>query len=50
MNGAATCRLQTVRAGPGAPVTDKWWLKNNPPNMKSVASVQDFVDCMVRYC
>ncbi|KAK9806552.1 hypothetical protein WJX73_010825 [Symbiochloris irregularis] len=42
----ATRQLQVVHAGPGAPVTQKWWTKDNPPNMIKVTSVQHFIDVM----
>ena len=30
------------------PVSEPWWNKNNPPNMKEVNSVQELVDALVR--
>lgn len=27
---------------------EPWWERNNPPNMKTITSVQDFVDELVR--
>ena len=41
------CRLQRVQAGPAANVREKWWTKNIPDNMRTVTSVQDFVDFLV---
>jgi len=40
------CRLQ-VSAG-RLTSAEPWWEKNNPPNMKSITSVQEMVDAMVR--
>ena len=31
-------------------VTEPWWSRNNPENMKDVHSVQEFVDELVRSC
>ncbi len=30
-----------------SPPKEPWWEKNNPPNMKGISSVQQFVDELV---
>lgn len=40
-----SCDL-TVKAG-RITASEPWWEKNNPPNMKSITSVQEMVDAMV---
>lgn len=42
------CRNVVVSASRGAPVKEPWWERNNPPNMKTITSVQEFVDELVR--
>ncbi len=45
--GCIYCRLQ-VNAG-RLTSAEPWWEKNNPSNMKSITSVQEMVDAMVRH-
>ncbi len=41
------CRSFRVWAGPNTPVTEPWWTKNNPDNMRSVSSVEEYVQLLV---
>ena len=43
---APHCRSLVVSAS-RSPPKEPWWEKNNPPNMKGVSSVQQFVDELV---
>lgn len=38
-----------VSASRDVPVREPWWERNNPPNMKTITRVQDFVDELVSY-
>jgi hypothetical protein len=36
-----------LRAGRDTNVKEMWWERNNPPNMKTITSVQQFVEELV---